>query len=101
MRHEDATDAIDTVRRWFGGALSQGTHIDAEIARLISTILEAIQLSGWLHDNGNWDGNDSQPESVDLLRAIVRACDMDAIRQAVATAQKYTDEIRAEKEPSN
>lgn len=93
MRHEEATAAIDTVRQWFGGALSKGAHVDAQVAHLIDTILEAQQLSDWLHDNGSWRGTDSQKESVDLLWAIVRACDEGAIRRAITEAQKYANEI--------
>lgn len=97
MRHEDAGRAISIVREWFGGALSEGGHVDAKVARLIATILEAKQLSDWLHDNGSCRDEDSQKESVDLLWAIERACDVEAIRQAIATAQKYADQILAEK----
>jgi len=42
---------------------------------------------------------DSQKESVDLLWAIARACDLDAIRKAIEEAQKYADDVRAGKEP--
>jgi hypothetical protein len=98
MRHEEATAAIETVRQWFGGALSKGTHVDAQVARLIDTILQANQLSDWLHDNGSWRGTDSQKESVDLLWAIVQACDVDSIRQAIARAEKYANDIREGKE---
>lgn len=87
MRHEDATQAINTVRQWFGGALSQDTHVDAQVARLIATILEAKQESDWLHDNASWNGNDTQKESVDLLWAIARNCDVDAIRRALDQAK--------------
>jgi hypothetical protein len=38
-----------------------------------------------------------QRESVDLLWGVPRACDLEAIREAIATAQRYADEIRAEK----
>ena len=93
MRHEDATAAMDRVREWFGGALSKGEGVDAKMARLIVGILEADQLSTWLHDHGDWRGEDSQKESVDLLWAVVKACDLDAIRQAIADAQKYADEL--------
>jgi len=97
MRHEDAAAAIETVRQWFGG-LSAGKHVDAQVARLIATVLEAKQLSDWLHDNGSWRGGDSQEESVGLLWAIVRACDVDAIRQAISVAEKYADDIRSGRE---
>jgi hypothetical protein len=99
MRHEEATAAIEKVRRWFGGALSSGTHVDAQVAHLIDTILQATQLSEWLHDNGSWRGTDSQKESVDLLWAIVQACDVDAIHQAITTAEEYANDVRSGKEP--
>jgi hypothetical protein len=94
MRHEDASAAIETVRQWFGGALSQGEHVDAKLARLISAILEAERLHVWLHDNGDWRGNDSQDESVKLAWDVVRACDIKAIQQAIDTANGYADTVK-------
>jgi hypothetical protein len=67
------------------------------MARLISSILEAEQLATWLHDNASWKGEDVQRESVDLLWAVVHACDIEKIRSAIGAAKKYIAEVEAEK----
>ncbi len=100
MRHEDAAAAIATVQDWFGGALSQGEHVDAKLARLIASILKAERLANWLHDNASWHGEDSQRESVDLLWALVNACDLKAINDAIEKAEQSAADIESGEKPN-
>ena len=88
MRHEVVSAAIDVVREWFEG-LSRGADVDAQVARVISTVLDAYQLSSWLYDHPVGDRDDSRRQSVDLLRAIAGACDVEAIRSAVDAVNLY------------
>jgi hypothetical protein len=93
MTFDEKREIVRMAHRYFDDS-ARDAHVDAQIYKLLSAILDAKDYSDWLHDHDmHPPGVDGRGEAVDLLWSIVNSFDTDKLAAAMEKAKKCGEQL--------